>query len=89
MGRVYKDVPRQLYPAASRNLLAHLLGSNEALQQLRREIRSLERYLDSKGQETLKEIEWRVAAKDNLDQQYAVQLFLRSWSMHLMADRCD
>jgi len=62
-----------------RNVWAHLLGSNEALQRLSREIRSLERYLDSKGQETLKEIEWRVAAKDNLDQQYAVQLFLKGW----------
>ena len=37
------------------------------------------RYLDESGRETLDEIEWRVAAKDNLDQQYALQLLLKGW----------
>ena len=62
-----------------RNVLAHIAGSNEAILRLRREIRSLERYLDESGRETLDEIEWRVAAKDNLDQQYALQLLLKGW----------
>ncbi len=79
-----------------RNVLAHIVGSNEAILRLRREIRSLERYLDESGRETLEirsleryldesgretldEIEWRVAAKDNLDQQYALQLLLKGW----------
>ena len=62
-----------------RNVLAHIVGSNEAILRLRREIRSLERYLDESGRETLDEIEWRVAAKDNLDQQYALQLLLKGW----------
>lgn len=61
------------------SLVAHLLGSNEGLLRMCREIKSLERYLDEKGCEILEEIEWRVIAKDNLDHQYALQWMLKGW----------
>lgn len=61
------------------NVWAHLVGSNATIQHLRRELRTLERYLGSKGRETLDEIEWRLEAKDNLDRQYALQLCLKGW----------
>ncbi len=69
----------QPYFHGPRNFIAHLTGSNEALLQMGREIKSLERYLNEEGRKILDEIEWRVVAKDNLDHQYALQWFLKGW----------
>ncbi|MFQ5785578.1 MAG: hypothetical protein ACE5H8_12250 [Alphaproteobacteria bacterium] len=69
----------QPYFRGPRNFFAHVVGSNAALIRLRREIGSLEHYLDKQGKEILQEIAWRVAAKDNLDHQYALQWLLKGW----------
>jgi hypothetical protein len=69
----------QPYFHGPRNFYAHVVGSNEALIRMCREIGSLRRYLDNQGREFLNEIEWRVVAKDNLDHQYALQWLLKGW----------
>ncbi len=67
------------YFGGPRNFLAHLGRSQEPLMRMRREIRSLERYLDDRGKAILAEIEDRVIAKNNLDFQHALQLVLKLW----------
>lgn len=62
-----------------RNLLVHVLGSDEPVIRMMGEIKSLERYLSPQGKEILGEIEARVMAKNNLDYQYALQLVLKAW----------
>ena len=62
-----------------RNVLAHVIGYNEPMLRMRREIKSLERYLNPQGKEILGEIEARIIAKNNLDYQYALQLVLKAW----------
>ncbi len=62
-----------------RNFFSHLSESEEPLQSVCREIKSLERYLDPQGKEILKEIEARVIAKNKLDHQYFLQLVLKGW----------
>ncbi len=69
----------QPYFHGPRNFYAHVVGSNEALIRLCREIGSLRRYLNNQGREILDEIEWRVVAKDNLDHQHALQWLLKVW----------
>ncbi len=67
------------YFAGPRNFNAHLRGSQEPLLRLRREIKSIERYLSKEGKEILAEIESRVVAKHNLDYQHVWQLVLKGW----------
>ena len=67
------------YFRGPRNFFAHLVRSQAPLQSMRREIRSLERYLNDRGREILREIEDRVVAKNNLDYQHALQLALKTW----------
>lgn len=67
------------YFRAPQHFFAHLVRSQEPLLRMRREIKSLERYLDQRGKEILAEIESRVVAKNNLDFQFALQLVLKLW----------
>ena len=67
------------YMRQPRNLLAHLLGSNRFERRQRVRFDELRRYLESSGQQTLDEIADLVAAKTNLDHQYALQLVLKVW----------
>ena len=70
--------------AGPRHRIAHLLESNRAVLRLRREVRHLERYLDTRGREILDEIDECIVAKDNLDYQQALQHALRIWrSVHV------
>ena len=75
----YYGTQLQPFFCGPRNFLAHLIGSNEAVQRMSREIESQQRYLNQEGREILDEIEWRVIAKDNLDYQYALQRLLKGW----------
>lgn len=67
----YFDRPRHRW--------AHLIGSKRPLRRLCRELGALERYLSDAGKSTLKEIEARVVAKDNLDYQHTWQGLLKGW----------
>jgi len=69
----------QAYFSGPKNLVAHLLESRAALTKHRREIDSLERYLQEDGREILANIKDLIVAKDNLDYQYSLQLVLRLW----------
>jgi hypothetical protein len=69
------------YLKGPRGLVAHLVGSAGQYQRLRTEIRHLARYLDPRGREILDEIGECVAAKNNLDYQYALNLALRGWRL--------
>ncbi len=62
-----------------RNLLDHLCGSPRKLSRIRQDFANLQRYLDSRGVEILREIEDRVVAKDNLDFHFAHLMVLRLW----------
>jgi hypothetical protein len=62
-----------------RNLLAHLHGSNRALNSILAGLDALDRYVDDKGRELLAEIRSRVVAKNDLDFQYANLMLLRLW----------
>jgi hypothetical protein len=67
------------YMAGPRNFWTHLVDSRKPLDHLVGEMRALERYLNPRGRETLRAIEERVVAKDNLDHQYALLTLLRGW----------
>ncbi len=64
---------------APRNLHLHLLGSPRPRQLFEREIGALSRSANSHEREILSEIRERVQLKNDLDQQYALQLALRGW----------
>ena len=57
----------------------HLLGTRTPVERLLRDLRDLERYLNPKGLETLRALEDRVVAKDNLDRQHALGSIMRLW----------
>jgi hypothetical protein len=65
--------------AGPRNRWAHLVGSKRPVHRLCREMGTLERYLTDEGRATLKEIEERAIAKDNLDFQETWQGLLKGW----------
>ncbi len=67
------------YMAGPRNFWPHLIDSRKPLDRLVGEMRALERYLNPQGRETLRAIEERVIAKDNLDHQYALLTLMRTW----------
>lgn len=61
------------------NITAHIFGSRRPLNRLLEEIDHLYRYVRPAGREHLAALRELVVAKDNLDHQYALQLFLKSW----------
>ena len=67
------------YLQRPRNFLRHLIGSNRPVRHMRARIDGLRRFLDDRGQEILDEIDELVAAKANLDQQFALQFTLKAW----------
>jgi len=67
------------FMARERNWLAHLCGSPRKLTRIRQDIDNLQRYLDPRGVDILREIEDRVVAKDNLDFHFAHLMALRLW----------
>ncbi len=75
---VYRD---RIAPfmAGPRNFWSHLIDSRKPLDRLIGEMRALERYLNPEGRETLRAIEERVIAKDNLDHQHALVTLMRTW----------
>ncbi len=75
----YYAVRLNPYFAEPRNFSSHLFQSERPLVNLRREIRSIQRYLNKRGREILDDIEVHVIAKDNLDYPYALQLVLKGW----------
>lgn len=62
-----------------RNFFMHLFESDRAHAAMRDEMQALDRYLDDRGRAILGEIRALVAAKDNLDYYYALQLTLKAW----------
>ena len=62
-----------------RNILHHLVESNRPLHQLQTEIDHVKTYLDAKGRSRIEELTEIVAAKDELDYQFALQLVLKVW----------
>ena len=62
-----------------RNFLRHLIGSTRPQRRMRARIDELRRFLDDRGQQILDEIDELVAAKANLDQQFALQFVLKAW----------
>jgi hypothetical protein len=67
------------FMAATRNVWSHLFAIRTPIDRLLGELRELERYLNPKGHETLRELAERVVAKDGLDRQYALCLVMRGW----------
>jgi hypothetical protein len=61
------------------NVLPHLVGSQRPVNRLLEEIDHLHRYVRPAGREHLAALRNLVVAKDNLDHQYALQFFLKSW----------
>jgi len=67
------------YLQRPRNFLHHLIGSNRPARRMRARIDELRRFLDNRGQQILDEIDELVAAKANLDHQFALQAILKAW----------
>jgi hypothetical protein len=67
------------FMAGARNFWPHVLGSRAPIDRLLVELHDLERYLNPRTQETLRELEDRVIAKDNLDHQHAIGSVIRGW----------
>lgn len=67
------------FMSKERNWIDHLCGSPRKLSRIRQDIDNLQRYLDPRGVEILRDIEDRVIAKDNLDFHYAHLMALRLW----------
>ncbi|HVC55790.1 MAG TPA: hypothetical protein VND95_07530 [Stellaceae bacterium] len=67
------------FMAGARNFWSHLLGARDPIDRLLRDLRALERYLNPRGRDALRELEERVVAKDNLDHQYALVSVMRGW----------
>lgn len=63
----------------TRHFWLQLIGARTAFDRLLRDLHDLERYLNPKGLETLRELEDRIVAIDNLDRQYALGSTMRLW----------
>jgi hypothetical protein len=63
----------------TRHFWLELIGARTPIDRLVRDLHDLERYLNPKGLETLRELEDCVVAIDNLDRQYAVGMTMRLW----------
>jgi hypothetical protein len=72
---------RRLLPFMSgeKNVIAHLLGNERAILQLHDAMRNISRYLNNAEQEILEQLMLIVAAKNDLDYQYARQGALKLW----------
>lgn len=68
-----------VYFQRPRNALSHLTGYHGHLRRQLQQIRSLHRYVDASGRDTLDRLCELVEAKDDLDYQYAAQVALRLW----------
>lgn len=75
----YYDTELRAFFGGPRNLAAHLTGYRGHLRHRLRQIESLDRYLDDRGRATLARLAELVAAKDNLDYQFAAQTALKLW----------
>jgi len=74
---------RYLYPYFARhhNFWSHLFQSERPRQRLLRRIAALRRYVSSHGEARLDDLARYVEWKDELDFQYAIQSFLKYWSV--------
>jgi hypothetical protein len=67
------------YFSAKKNTLLHLIGSEEAVNDLTEELNQLQRYMVASERVFLTEIIECVKAKDNLDMQATCQGVLKYW----------
>ncbi|WP_028794487.1 hypothetical protein [Thalassobaculum salexigens] len=75
----YYQKELSVYFQRPRNALSHLTGYHGHQRRQLQQIRSLHRYVDASGRDTLERLCELVEAKDDLDYQYAAQMALRFW----------
>ncbi len=69
----------QPYFSEPRGFVYHLMESDRPLHMLRDEMSAQQRYLNARGREVLSESAAMIAAKDNLDYHFALQLTMKAW----------